>query len=496
MGRRMIRGWWVVGLLLLLGGSAVRGDPAAMPVAITYPGLLPVYRAVDGVLDVTLVAAAGRQDFGPVTLDTLTYNGAYGGPVLMLHPGDLLRVKLVNHLDAPTNIHFHGIEASPLHNGDNIYVLVAPGNEFQYELRIPLTQPPGLYWYHSHAHGDSTRQVGAGLSGMLVVEGLADQFAPLKGVAERFFALKEISLPDSEDPVIVGYFHRRVQSINGALAVPIAMRPGETELWGFSNQNANLAFDLQLKGHVFRIIARDGEAATRETVTATLRIEPASRVEVLVDGGAAGEYDLVSRRVPTGHGAARKLERVLGQVIVAGTTATAIPALVDFPQPLDLAARPVDMKRTIVFTENADALQYFINGRMFDHDRVDVRVPLGNVEEWTIRNDTDDLHVFHIHQVKFQVVAVNGVAQAVHDDLDTVRVPERGSVVIRMAFTDRTTLGRFVFHCHVLKHEDHGMMAVIEVYDPNLSFARRVEGWFGDALWSMRIWQARCHPLV
>jgi len=491
-----VRAWLVLGLLLLLGGSAI-GDPGPTPQpAIAYPGPLPVYRAVNGVLDVTLVAAPGRQNFGPVTLDTMTYNGIYGGPVLMLHPGDRLRVKLVNHLSVPTNIHYHGLEASPLHNGDNIYVLVAPGNSFQYDLKIPLTQPPGLYWYHSHTHGDSDRQVSGGLSGMLVIEGLTDQFAALKHLSEKYFALKEISFADSDDPVIAGYFHRRVQSINGALTQTIAMRPGETQLWGFSNQNSNLALDLQLKGHHFRVIARDGEAATRETVTDTLRIEPASRVEALVDAGPAGEYDLVSRRVVTGEGAARKLERVLGQVIVAGAPAIPIPTLTDFPQPLDLATRPVDIKRTIVFTENADALQYFINGRLFDHNRVDVRVPLGNVEEWTIRNDTDDLHVFHIHQVKFQVVAVNGVAQPVHDDLDTVRVPERGSVVIRLAFTDRTTLGRFVFHCHVLKHEDHGMMAVIEVYDPNLSFANRVADWFGDAFWAVRIWQARCHPFA
>jgi FtsP/CotA-like multicopper oxidase with cupredoxin domain len=93
-------------------------------------------------------------------------------------------------------------------------------------------------------------------------------------------------------------------------------------------------------------------------------------------------------------------------------------------------------------------------------------VPLGSVEEWTVRNDTDDLHVFHIHQLGFQVVAVNGAAVPFEGRVDTVRVPERGTVTLRMAFTDKLIVGRFMFHCHVLKHEDKGMMGQIEVFDP------------------------------
>ena len=124
---------------------------------------------------------------------------------------------------------------------------------------------------------------------------------------------------------------------------------------------------------------------------------------------------------------------------------------------------------------------------------MDVRVPLGNIEEWTIRNDSDDMHIFHIHQIGFQVVEINGKPVPFTGYVDTVLVPERGQVKLRMPFTDRVILGRFVFHCHVLRHEDLGMMANIEVYDPvrpSLSarlglLYRHVVWWWNGVPWSL-----------
>jgi len=97
-----------------------------------------------------------------------------------------------------------------------------------------------------------------------------------------------------------------------------------------------------------------------------------------------------------------------------------------------------------------------------------VKVPLGSIEEWTVRNASDELHVFHIHQVGFQVLSVNDKPVAFDGLQDTVNVPIHGEVKIRLAFTDPVIVGRFMFHCHILEHEDKGMMAQIEVYDPKL----------------------------
>ncbi len=86
-----------------------------------------------------------------------------------------------------------------------------------------------------------------------------------------------------------------------------------------------------------------------------------------------------------------------------------------------------------------------------------------------MRNDSDDFHVFHIHQLGFQVVEINGAPVPFTGRVDTVRIPERGEVKLRMAFLDEVIVGQFVIHCHVLKHEDKGMMAIVEVYDPRPS---------------------------
>ena len=117
--------------------------------------------------------------------------------------------------------------------------------------------------------------------------------------------------------------------------------------------------------------------------------------------------------------------------------------------------------RSFVFTEDDANNQFFINGEMFSHDRVNTVVQLDTVEEWTISNDTTEQHPFHIHVNDFQVVSVNGEAYDAVSLQDTVILPPGGEVVIRMRFTD--FLGKYVYHCHILNHEDNGMMAVLEV---------------------------------
>ena len=139
----------------------------------------------------------------------------------------------------------------------------------------------------------------------------------------------------------------------------------------------------------------------------------------------------------------------------------------------------------MVFTQNNRKQVFYMNGQLFDAARVDVRVPLGSVEEWVIRNDTDDLHFFHIHQLHFQVTEINGAAQPFVGVWDTVNVPARGSVKIILPFTNPMIVGRFMFHCHVLSHEDRGMMSQIEVYDP-----------LNPAAVDADILQSRCVPYL
>jgi suppressor of ftsI len=449
------------GLIVML--AALSGLPAAR--AQDLNGLTEL-RSSGGVLSTTFVAAEGKIHIGDMELDGATYNGAYSGPLLRVHPGDTIRIRLVNHLSQPTNLHFHGTRGSPLGNGDNAHLLIQPNTTFTYEVRIPLTQPLGLYWYHAHVHHFAEHQTMAGLTGTIVVEGSIPD-----PIGERIFVLKDMVFEDDTgNKEIDDTLHGVVQSVNGHLTTHEAMRPGETQLWRFTNQSANRLLHIALTGHRFRIVGQDGEPSVGERSVEVLDIPPASRFDVLVDAGPPGHYALLAKGVMTGTGSARLLDRVIGSLDVTGETMPPAPPMPRTPLPPDLRSARIDAHRTIVFTETTTAKEtdqrFFINGKVFEADRIDVRVPLGNIEEWTIRNDSDDLHVFHIHQIGFQVVEVNGKPVPFTGYVDNVLVPERGEVKLLMPFTSRLILGRFMFHCHVLRHEDNGMMANIEVYDP------------------------------
>jgi FtsP/CotA-like multicopper oxidase with cupredoxin domain len=123
----------------------------------------------------------------------------------------------------------------------------------------------------------------------------------------------------------------------------------------------------------------------------------------------------------------------------------------------------VTNRRTYVYTESPDGNTFYINGKSFDMNRVDTRVKLGAVEEWTVRNESNELHTFHIHQGPFQMAEINGVPQPPDDHRDIIDVPIGGEVKVIIPFRHPVILGRFVYHCHILSHEDKGMMATIEV---------------------------------
>ena len=420
-----------------------------------------------GILNATLEAREQKVDLGGVSFEGMTFNGDYAGPLLRVHPGDVMHIHLINHLSEKTNLHFHGFHASPLGKGDNIFAFADPGNTLDYIVKISPHQPPGLFWYHTHIHGLTDNQDNKGLSGGLLVEGFAQQMPALAQTNEQILILKQYSVDETTDPALQN-LHKFVQTINGQLLSSIPMRKGETQLWHIGNHGADLTFHLSLQGHKFRIIGRDGVSANKETLVDRLDIGPASRLEVLVDAGdKAGSFDIVSEGAPVGRGADLKDNRVLGSIVVGdGNAVAGVPEIKSFPTKPDLRKSKIDAQRTVVFSENAMEGKYFVNGQLFDHDRLDTRVALGTVEEWTIRNDTDDMHVFHIHQMHFQIDEINGQKQDFDGYMDTIRVPERGEVKLIIPFTDPIIVGKFVYHCHVLEHEDKGMMGSIEVYDP------------------------------
>jgi suppressor of ftsI len=445
------------------------------PSAATEPLKSPLeYRSQNGRLEVTLEAQEGPVSLGKFKINGTTYNGVYGGPVLWVKPGDVLHMRLVNHLAQATNVHFHGMQVSPQGHGDDSMHMVAPGETWDYEIAIPKDHPPGVYWFHTHAHSFAERQLMAGLSGTLVVEGFQDYVPATKPLKERLFALKEFA-PDRKGDLdrVPKPFNFVIKTINGQLMPRVDIRPGETQLWRFSDQTANTYFRLSLQGHSFTVIGRDAHPVAHPETVREVMLGPSQRMDVLVTASGPGDYKLVAEKTATGPAGDMFRGQNMALMVSRADPSQPPPAPLAPLTVAQEAKKPIpgghiDEKRLVSFSEDPVTGLFFINHTTFDPDRVDVKVPLGNVEEWTIRNASDELHIFHIHQVAFQVIEQNGRPVAFDGLQDTVNVPIHGEVKIRIAFTDPAIVGRFMFHCHILEHEDKGMMQQIEVYDPKV----------------------------
>ncbi|GAA1663664.1 hypothetical protein GCM10009733_071680 [Nonomuraea maheshkhaliensis] len=225
--------------------------------------------------------------------------------------------------------------------------------------------------------------------------------------------------------------------------------------------SSDIAYNVQLQGSRFTVVAQDANPVSRVWSDETLFMPPGSRFDVLVQGPTKGSTRLITTAYSTGPQGDSYPETTLATVVSSGQpmTPTALPmtfASFDY-----LSKDPIAQRRTITFSENDQTNEFYINGKQFGANRIDVRAKLNTTEEWTVRNVSEEQHTFHIHVNDFQLMSVKGRPYPFRSWQDTVQLPARGEVVIRMRFLDY--LGKYPFHCHILNHEDRGMMANVEV---------------------------------
>jgi FtsP/CotA-like multicopper oxidase with cupredoxin domain len=407
------------------------------------------YASEDGQLAVTLQAMSDETS----TIARLGYNGTTPGPTLRVQPGDTLRVSLVNALPEMTNIHVHGLHVSPSGNSDNIFLHIDRGQTFNYEYAIPADHPPGIYWYHPHPHGHTAMQVANGLAGAIIVEGGLDDLPELAGLPERMMLI--------QGP-LQGEARKALHLVNGQERPTVSIRPGETQRWRIANISANQFYQLQLVGHQLHQIATDGNPLPKVETMDVMLLGPGERAEVLVQGGAAGIYDLRSLAWSPDIPSQSQEQISLVTLISGGDPVEPMPLPTTLLPIRDLSDAEIDEYREITFKESSTGPAFNIDGKAFVMDRVDQVVKLDTVEEWTIRNESPEWHPFHIHVNDYQVMSVNGNAVPPRWE-DTTLIPPHGEFVMRTHFKDFT--GRFVYHCHILSHEDAGMMATIEVIE-------------------------------
>lgn len=459
--------------LAACGGSGERPVPAAVATpAGAGPGLRwaepPVLHSLNGLLDVTLKVASGLVPGAASSRWAVTVNGTSPGPTLRVKPGDRLRIVLDNQLDHSTNIHTHGLRVSPTGNADNPFIEVKAGERFAYEIDLPADHPSGLFWYHPHLHHHVAEQLFAGMFGAIVVEDAIDQRPEIAAMAERLMLLHDTRDAATEAGVTTASAMEQRDGrqgdlilINGGAKPVIEASSDRLERWRLLNASASRFYRLKLEGHELNVIARDGGRLAVPDAVSELVIVPGERVEVVVQPGAEGVYRLSS--LPVNRGAmvaSTQLELATFQVGAGSEKAPGLPATL--ANVVDAATMKVTGTRevTLEMQTGGGPPRFLVSGKVFDAARIDTRVKLGTVEDWVVRNVGPMDHPFHLHIWPFQVVEQSAAGTPPRGWKDVVNVPAGGFVRIRIPF--EKIGGKTVYHCHILDHEDLGMMAVIE----------------------------------
>ncbi len=447
----------------------------------------PVMRSENGALRGTLTVAPAEITVDGRSVVSNVINGNYMAPTLRIQRGDTIRVKVINKIGPaevniddpePTNIHYHGMDVRPKpRDGDNVYIRIDPEEDLRYDVYVPKDHPQGLHWYHAHVHGYVDDQIGSGISGMLIVGGFVfEQYPELVGHKQRVMVFKDFTFPGFIDG------DARAKSLNGLSNPPIRARPGEWQIWELGNLGADAFFDMQLDGHEMWLIERDGNLLLRPVRIGHAFLPPGARATVAVRAGAAGEYAFRHRNVDTGPAGDPNPPEQLGRFIVSGKPVPPDPAIRKrlvrgparpariVPSPATVARLKPDRTRYIDFSESADGDQFYINNKEYVESRIDTTTRVGQVEKWVVRNFSQELHVFHLHQTEFLIQRFSGdPGQTLGGGLrDVIDIPyaqngQPGFAVILIPFTNPIIAGEFVYHCHLVQHEDAGMMANIRV---------------------------------
>jgi suppressor of ftsI len=433
------------------------------------------------------------------------FNGREDPPVIRATPGEDIRLTYINAMstdsrerciDRPcmnmTNLHFHGLHVSPAAPQDDVISMMAmPGQSLHYVVNIPLDQPPGLYWYHTHPHGESYQQDLDGMSGAIVIDGIERYVPELQHMRERILVLRDqiIGKDDPASPELMRKVKlsnqscststdtpERMFTVNGLVRPQIAIAAGERQFWRIVNASPDLYADLQVEGEQLEIVALDGmplafhDPAHPIEYVSHILVPPAGRVEAVITGPKReAQASLRSLCFNTGRDGDPNPTMVLADLIdVAEPDPRRQTTQLDTRPPTSKPLSPAMIARVedslpdfaVDFTEDKKA--FYINGRKYSpSDPPMTTVSIGAFHHWRVTNDTHEVHPFHIHQVHFLIYAENGVRLNRPEWLDTVNVPVEGNVDLVMDFTDPIIRGVSLFHCHLLSHEDKGMMAKI-----------------------------------
>lgn len=478
------RGWTPEGAVFCANASSDETlSAAAAAPTLRIGGALPALSqlknqsAASNTFEATLTAApVAISLIGADPTEFWGYNTSVPGPTIEVYEGDRVRIRFENRLTQASNVHWHGLPAPASEDGSPMDT-VAAGSGRYYEFTLPVGSA-GTYWYHPHVHGTTAEQVFRGLAGAFIVRPRSDAI-PV-AVREQDLFITDLKLASSG--AIAPNTHMDKMNgregqyllVNGALRPTLDIRPGEMQRWKLFNATNARYIRFAIDGQRFTQVGTDGGLLVAPVTGLTeLMLTPGQRAEITVIGGSAAGTTMALRSLAYDRGAmgmaAVASESVIGVIKVSADppvqTATLPDALRNITPLLTTAAVPATIRRFVLSETGGMGMGTFlINGKSFDMARVDASVRIGAVERWDVENTSAMDHPFHVHGTQFQVISRLTGGRAIAEPFiawrDTVNVPP-GTVVSFLLRQD--SLGKRMFHCHILEHEDQGMMGVVNV---------------------------------
>ncbi|MGI6877467.1 multicopper oxidase family protein [Microbacterium sp. gxy059] len=475
----------LAGCGLLPSTSSVEAVDFDEPLAIPP---LAESRIEDGVRVFDLAAEEGRTSFSglPATA-TRGYDGGFLGPTLRAARGERIAVRVSNELTDETTVHWHGMHLPAAMDGGP-HQPIAPGETW--EASWTIDQPAATLWYHPHPHGETENQVHAGLAGLFLLddeESLAAELPSEYGADDVPVVIQDRDL-DVETGELrvdgldggggeVGLLGGTIMT-NGVVGAFHRVSSDRVRLRLLNGSTARV-YDLGFADREVDLVATDGGLLPEPVRTGSVRLSPGERAEIVV-GMRPGERAMLRSTPPD-----------LGR-IAAGFAAgendgfdvlelRADDDLRSLPEPSWDAPerRPLDEAAASAHRE-FELEGRRINGREMDMTRIDETVSAGATEIWTVRNGEMSPHNFHVHDVQFEVLSIDG-------DPPPAELAGRKDTIYLEAFRAYRLIMRFdgeadpdapyMYHCHLLQHEDEGLMGQFVVVEPGSS---AVEGGPGE----------------
>lgn len=428
----------------------------------------------DGVRRFDLTLQAGESDFArEEPTETWGIDGAYGGPTLRATRGEQVAMRVRNELPETSTLHWHGMHL-PAEMDGGPHQMIDAGDTW--EPTWTIDQPATTLWYHPHLHGSTADQVYRGLAGMFIVDDPAESALDLPrdyGVDDLPLIVQDKNFDsDGQLDLEPGMFRSAgivgdTVLVNGTVG-PYAEVTTETVRLRLLNGSNTRPYNFTFADdREFDLIGTDGGLLESPAPMRSIQLSPGERAEIVVRFEPGERVVLRSGHSDTGNAMAGGKDRLDILEFRAAENLEPSPdvpdRLVDVPR-LDEADAVEERSFTLANNQ--------INGQAMDMDRIDEVVDADTTEIWSVTNADGDSHNFHVHDVQFQLLDIDGRAPPpqLRGWKDTVWLRDGEKVRLIMRFADHTsTTWPYMFHCHTLRHEDDGMMGQFMVVEPGES---------------------------